>query len=129
MISYRTNHGPAPAYRLFNSDLSLGIVGCCCGVAKSKIMVSHIQQVVADHFKIPVAEMCSQRRARAVSRPRQIAMFLAKELTVKSLPDIGNLFGGRDHTTVIHAVRTVARLCEADAEFEADVEALREALS
>lgn len=129
MISYRSNNGRTPApYKIFNNDIGLGIVGCCCQVARGRMNVARIQEVVANHFHIPAAEMVSQRRARAVARPRQIAMFLTKELTIKSLPDIGKLFGNRDHTTVIHAVRTVKRLCDADAEFEADVEALREAL-
>jgi chromosomal replication initiator protein len=61
---------------------------------------------VADYYKIKVADMYSKKRPASIARPRQIAMFIAKELTQKSLPEIGELFGGRDHTTVLHAVRT-----------------------
>ena len=75
-------------------------------------LVRQIQHVVASHFGIPVEEMWSERRARSVARPRQIAMYLAKELTGYSLPRLGRMFGGRDHTTVMHACRVVALLCE-----------------
>lgn len=78
------------------------------------ITIAAIQAAVAAHFAIPVAEMVSQRRGREVARPRQVAMFLAKQMTPKSLPDIGRRFGGRDHTTVIHAVRQIERLSQAD---------------
>jgi chromosomal replication initiator protein len=75
-------------------------------------LVSQIQHAVAGHFGIRVEEMWSERRARSVARPRQIAMYLARELTGYSLPRIGRHFGYRDHTTVIHACRVVALLCE-----------------
>lgn len=87
------------------------------------VMVADIQREVAAFFRIPVAEMVSQRRARDVARPRQVAMYLAKKLTPKSLPDIGRRFGGRDHSTVIHAVKQVERLIGADV---AIAEAVRE---
>src|SRR6185369_2400178 len=79
--------------------------------------VGEIQREVAAFFRIPAAEMVSQRRGRVVARPRQVAMYLAKQLTPKSLPNIGRLFGNRDHTTVIHAVRTVERLIGEDKKF------------
>ena len=79
-------------------------------------------------FKIRQAEMVSARRARAVARPRQIAMYLAKQLTPRSLPEIGRRFGGRDHTTVIHAVKQIEKLRAADSEIDADVRALMRAL-
>ncbi len=72
--------------------------------------VDNIQKVVADYFKIKVSDMFSKKRSRAVARPRQIAMALSKELTTKSLPDIGESFGGRDHTTVLHACRKITDL-------------------
>lgn len=101
-----------------------------CGAPLSqRLMVTHIQALVAAYYKIPVFEMTSNRRAREVSRPRQVAMYLSKQLTPKSLPDIGRRFGGRDHTTVIHAIKVVQRLMLADAEIEADVVALRERLA
>ncbi len=74
-----------------------------------QISVENIQKTVADFYKIKVADMYSKRRPASIARPRQIAMYLAKELTQKSLPEIGELFGGRDHTTVLHAVRKVAQ--------------------
>jgi hypothetical protein len=80
-------------------------------------MVARIQRIVANYYSIPVIEMVSKRRARAVARPRQVAMWLAKSLTTHSLPTIGHFFGGRDHTTVIHAIRVVDRLCESDPAF------------
>ena len=69
--------------------------------------MENIQKTVADYYKIKVADMYSKRPA-SIARPRQIAMYLAKGLTQKSLPEIGELFGGRDHTTVLHAVRKIA---------------------
>jgi len=86
--------------------------------------VGDIQREVAAFFRIPAAEMVSQRRARDVARPRQVAMYLAKRLTPKSLPNIGKLFGNRDHTTVIHAVLTVERLIGEDAKFARKVRTL-----
>ena len=70
--------------------------------------MENIQKTVADYYKIKVADMYSKKRPANIARPRQIAMYLAKELTRKSYPDIGELFGGRDHTTVMHAVRKIA---------------------
>lgn len=77
--------------------------------------IENIQKTVADYYKLKVADMHSQKRTRNLARPRQIAMALAKELTNQSLPEIGESFGGRDHTTVIHACRKVAELRETDA--------------
>ena len=78
-------------------------------VQNRQISVENIQKTVADFFRIKVADMYSKRRPANIARPRQIAMYLAKELTQKSLPEIGELFGGRDHTTVLHAVRKIAQ--------------------
>ncbi|KAF1041441.1 MAG: Chromosomal replication initiator protein DnaA [Herbaspirillum frisingense] len=77
-------------------------------VQNRQISVENIQKTVADFFNIKVADMYSKKRPANIARPRQIAMYLAKELTQKSLPEIGDLFGGRDHTTVLHAVRKIA---------------------
>ncbi len=77
-------------------------------VQNRQISVENIQKTVADFFNIKVADMYSKKRPANIARPRQIAMYLAKELTQKSLPEIGELFGGRDHTTVLHAVRKIA---------------------
>ena len=73
-----------------------------------QISIDNIQRTVADYYKIKVSEMYSKKRSRNVARPRQMAMALAKELTQLSLPDIGEAFGGRDHTTVLHACRKIA---------------------
>ena len=93
-----------------------------------KVTIEEIQKRVAEHFNIKLAEMSSARRSRAVARPRQVAMYLAKQLTARSLPEIGRKFGGRDHTTVMHAVRKVDELRGLDAAFAEDVELLRRML-
>ena len=76
-------------------------------IQNRQISVENIQKTVADYYKIKVADMYSKKRPASIARPRQIAMYLAKELTKKSLPEIGEMFGGRDHTTVLHAVRKI----------------------
>ncbi len=92
--------------------------------SRRRITIDEIQRRVSEHFRIRHAEMVSARRAREVARPRQIAMYLAKQLTPRSLPEIGRRFGGRDHTTVIHAVRQIERLRGEDSEIDNDVRAL-----
>jgi chromosomal replication initiator protein len=77
-------------------------------IQNRQISVENIQKTVADYYKIKIADMYSKKRPASIARPRQIAMYLAKELTQKSLPEIGELFGGRDHTTVLHAVRKIS---------------------
>jgi len=94
-----------------------------------RISIDEIQKRVAAHFNIRLSDMHSARRARAVARPRQVAMYLAKQLTPRSLPEIGRKFGGRDHTTVMHAVKKVEQLCETDASFAEDVALLRRVLA
>jgi chromosomal replication initiator protein len=84
------------------------------------VTTENIQKTVAEYYKIRVADLLSPRRTRTVTRPRQIAMALAKDLTTHSLPEIGDAFGGRDHTTVLHACRKVAELREADARVKED---------
>jgi len=93
-----------------------------------RITIEDIQKQVATHFNIKLAEMHSERRSRSVARPRQIAMYLAKKLTTKSLPEIGRKFGGKDHTTVLHAVRRIEELSQQDAEFAEDIELLTKML-
>jgi chromosomal replication initiator protein len=89
--------------------------------SRRRITIDEIQKRVSEHYKIRQAEMVSARRAREVARPRQVAMYLAKQLTPRSLPEIGRKFGGRDHTTVIHAVRQIERLRGCDSDIDADV--------
>ena len=93
-----------------------------------RITIEEIQKKVADHFNVKIAEMSSARRARSVARPRQVAMYLAKQLTSRSLPEIGRRFGGRDHTTVMHAIRKVENLRGLDTAFAEDVDTLRSVL-
>jgi chromosomal replication initiator protein len=93
-----------------------------------RITIEDIQRRVADHYNIRLADMSSPRRARAVARPRQIAMYLAKQLTTRSLPEIGRKFGGRDHTTVMHAVRKVEELRGSDQAIQEDLDRLRRSL-
>jgi chromosomal replication initiator protein len=93
-----------------------------------RVTIDEIQKAVAEHFTIKMAEMTSSRRARIVARPRQVAMYLAKQLTSRSLPEIGRKFGGRDHTTVMHAVRKIEELTVSDRALAEDVELLRRML-
>lgn len=93
-----------------------------------RVTIDEIQRKVAEHYNIRLTDMSSARRARAVARPRQVAMFLAKQLTTRSLPDIGRRFGNRDHTTVMHAINRVTELMATDAGFAEDVELLRRML-
>jgi chromosomal replication initiator protein len=101
------------AYSRFNQkDISIQLareaLRDLLSIQNRQIGVENIQKTVADYYKIKVADMYSKKRPASIARPRQIAMYLAKELTQKSLPEIGELFGGRDHTTVLHAVRKIA---------------------
>ena len=100
------------AYSRFNQkDISIQLareaLRDLLSIQNRQISVENIQKTVADYYKIKVADMYSKKRPASIARPRQIAMYLAKELTQKSLPEIGELFGGRDHTTVLHAVRKI----------------------
>ena len=93
-----------------------------------RITIDEIQKRVAEHYSIKVSDMHSARRARVVARPRQVAMYLAKQLTPRSLPEIGRRFGGRDHTTVMHAIRKIEELRASDAVISEDIELLRRQL-
>ncbi|MEZ5648684.1 MAG: chromosomal replication initiator protein DnaA [Alphaproteobacteria bacterium] len=93
-----------------------------------RVTIEEIQKRVAEHYNIRLSDMHSARRARAVARPRQVAMYLAKQLTARSLPEIGRKFGGRDHTTVMHAVRKIEELRGVDPNFAEDVDLLRRML-
>jgi chromosomal replication initiator protein len=92
------------------------------------ITVEKIQNVVSNYFNILLSEMLSQRRSRPLARPRQIAMFLAKKMTSRSLPEIGRRFANRDHTTVIHAVKTITRLSEQDDEMKKNINQIKSLL-
>ena len=89
-----------------------------------RILISEIQAKVAEYYRLPRGDMVSARRGRSVARPRQVAMYLSRMLTPRSLPEIGRRFGNRDHTTVIHALRTIEALRLDDAELECDLRRL-----
>ena len=93
------------------------------------VSVDNIQRTVAEYYKIKIADLLSKRRSRSVARPRQVAMALSKELTNHSLPEIGDAFGGRDHTTVLHACRKIAELRELDADIREDYKNLLRTLT
>jgi chromosomal replication initiator protein len=93
-----------------------------------RVTIEDIQKKVAEHFNIRLSDMSSPKRTRNLARPRQVAMYLAKQLTQRSLPDIGQKFGNRDHTTVMHAVRKIEELCTSDPAFAEDVSMLRRML-
>lgn len=94
-----------------------------------QVSMDNIQRTVAEYYKIKVSDMMSKRRSRSVARPRQVAMALAKELTNHSLPEIGDSFGGRDHTTVLHACRKIKQLEEVDADIREDCKNLLRSLT
>lgn len=96
--------GPASTHKLVDALEQFPIV------IRPRLTVAVIQREVADYFDMPLIDMVSARRGREVARPRQVAMYLARMLTLKSLPSIGALFGRRDHTTVLHAIRQIERL-------------------
>ncbi|WP_312931428.1 chromosomal replication initiator protein DnaA [Stutzerimonas nitrititolerans] len=93
------------------------------------VSVDNIQRTVAEYYKIKISDLLSKRRSRSVARPRQVAMALSKELTNHSLPEIGDAFGGRDHTTVLHACRKIAELRETDADIREDYKNLLRTLT
>ena len=97
-------------------------------VASQRLTVDRIQRVTAEEFKITLDDMVSKRRARIVARPRQVAMFLCKTMTTRSLPDIGRRFGGRDHTTVMHAVKRIVELRASDPSLDAQIKRVESAL-
>ena len=105
LLAFASFHG-----RELTIDLAREALKDLLSAQRAQVSVESIQKTVADFYKIKVADMYSQRRPSNIARPRQIAMYFAKELTQKSLPEIGELFGGRDHTTVLHAVRKINEL-------------------
>lgn len=97
--------------------------------SRARVTIEDIQRAVCAHYRIDRTEMSSQRRVRSLARPRQVAMYLAKELTPRSFPEIGRRFGGRDHSTVIHAVRTIETLRQQDADLDIDIRRIKRALT
>ena len=117
--------------RVNNKDLN---IADCKNILKDVfsqirvITVDKIQNTVSNYFNIPLSDMLSQRRSRPLARPRQIAMFLSKKMTSRSLPEIGRRFANRDHTTVIHAVKTITRLSEQDDEMKKNIHQIKNLL-
>ncbi|MDT8343901.1 MAG: chromosomal replication initiator protein DnaA [Thermohalobaculum sp.] len=114
--------------RRIDLDMAMECLSDLLRAAERKVTIDEIKRRVADHYNLRLSDLVSARRARAVARPRQVAMYLAKTLTSKSLPEIGRGFGGRDHTTVIHAVKKIESLRESDSQLSEDVELLRRML-
>jgi chromosomal replication initiator protein len=96
--------------------------------SERKISIEEIQRKVAEHYNIRLSDMIGPKRVRTFARPRQVAMYLCKQLTSRSLPEIGRRFGGRDHTTVMHGVRRIEELRQQDGQIDEDIEMLRRAL-
>ncbi|RKE53449.1 chromosomal replication initiator protein DnaA [Sphingomonas sp. PP-CC-3G-468] len=105
-------------------DFAIATLGEVLRGAQKRVTIDEIQKLVSAHFELKPLDLISARRARAVARPRQIAMYLAKRLTTRSLPEIGRKFGGRDHSTVIHAVRKIEELRDSDRDIDAAVRVL-----
>jgi len=123
VLAFASFHG-----RPVSVDLAREALKDLLGASTGQITVELIQKTVADYYKIKVADMFSKRRPNSIALPRQVAMYLAKELTQKSLPEIGELFGGRDHTTVLHAVRKINQQRGKEAELNHALHVLEQTL-
>ena len=117
---------------LIGQEVSLDMVqDCLSDILRSserRVTVEEIQRKVAEHFNIRLSDMLGPKRTRTIARPRQIAMYLSKEMTSRSLPEIGRRFGGRDHTTILHGVRKVEEMRASDSQLNEDIELLRRLL-
>ena len=119
-VAMHCEHAGTP----FTLDMAEKVMHGMRGNVERKLGIEDIQKTVAEHYKIRVADLRSARRSLGVVRPRQVAMYIAKRLTTRSLPEIGRMFGNRDHTTVIHAVRRIEQLSVEDATLRGDVDLL-----
>ena len=117
---------------LVNRNVTLELAQDCLADtlrnSERRVSVEDIQRKVADHYNIKLSDMIRPKRSRSIARPRQIAMFLSKELTSRSLPEIGKRFGGRDHTTVIHGVKRIEGLKNQDDQIAEDLKILQRSL-
>jgi len=111
--------------RAITIDSTAELLADLLRASSRQVSVDAIQKQVAAHYGVRLSEMFSARRSRDIARPRQIAMYLAKNLTSLSYPDIGRQFGGRDHTTVMHAVKTIENLANNDARINEDLTLLK----
>jgi len=123
VVAYARFHGCE-----INLDVAKEALRDIIGATNRQISLELVQKTVADFYKIKVADMYSQKRTRAIARPRQIAMWLTRELTSHSLPEIGDAFGGRDHTTVMHACRTIIDLRGKDSRLNNDLHVLMQTI-
>lgn len=123
VIAYARFHG-----RDINLEVAKEALRDIIGATNRQISLELVQKTVSDFYKIKVADMYSQKRTRAIARPRQVAMWLTRELTSHSLPEIGEAFGGRDHTTVMHACRTIINLRSTDTQLNNDLHVLMQTI-
>jgi chromosomal replication initiator protein len=123
ILAYVRFHG-----KEVNIEVARNALKDLLSIQNRQISVDSIQRTVADFYNIKVADMYSKKRPANIARPRQIAMFIAKELTQKSLPEIGELFGGRDHTTVLHAVRKITEERQHDSHLNHELHVLEQSL-
>jgi chromosomal replication initiator protein len=114
--------------REINMELTQDCLADVLRASERKISVEEIQRKVSDHYNIRLSDMIGPKRLRSYARPRQVAMYLCKQMTSRSLPEIGRRFGGRDHTTVMHGVRRIEELKQSDGQIAEDLELLRRAL-
>ncbi|MCE8472380.1 chromosomal replication initiator protein DnaA, partial [Rhodovulum sulfidophilum] len=117
---------------LVGKEITLDLAQDCLAdilrASDRKVTIEEIQRKVSEHFNMRLSDMIGPKRHRTIARPRQIAMYLAKQLTQRSLPEIGRRFGGRDHTTVMHAVKRIEDLRSKDSQIDEDLELLRRML-
>ena len=118
----------APRRAKINLELTQDCLADVLRASERKITVEEIQRKVSDHYNIRLSDMIGPKRLRSYARPRQVAMYLCKKMTSRSLPEIGRRFGGRDHTTVMHGVRRIEELKVQDGQIAEDLELLRRSL-
>jgi chromosomal replication initiator protein len=109
-------------------DLTQDCLADILRASDRKVTVEEIQRKVADHYSVRLSDLIGPKRLRTIARPRQVAMYLSKQLTLRSLPDIGRRFGGRDHTTIMHGVRKIEELMATDSQLSDDLQLLRRLL-
>ena len=124
----RIVHQASLTHKTISIDVAQEVLKDLLRANDRRVTIEEIQKAVVEHYSIRMADMTSARRSRAVARPRQMAMYLAKQLTPRSLPEIGKKFGGRDHTTVMHAVRQIEKLTAEDRAIADDLDSLRRKL-
>ena len=109
-------------------DLAQDCLADILRASDRKLTIEEIQRKVAEHYNIRLSDMIGPKRMRTIARPRQVAMYLAKQLTSRSLPEIGRRFGGRDHTTIMHGVRKIEELMASDSQLADDLQLLKRLL-